>query len=300
MGEAWEVGSAAEAGGQTAASAGAERTGYYVYAVARARQVIQHEAAGAIDLGCPPAYGLAYRDLVAVISPVALAEFDPDALQARLQDPAWVGARVLAHQEVLARLLDRYTLIPFKFGAVFSSEDSVRDMLREHYPRFASTLPRLEGANEWGVKLYCDRRTLAERVRETSERLRPLREAIARSREGAAYFLRKKLDEAAEQEAQALIEACVRESHRHLAGGAREAVINPAQPPAVHRHGVEMLLNGAYLVDNHRVEAFRTALAALEQTYGSLGLRFELTGPWPPFSFVAEQTEESSGEGADT
>lgn len=288
--------SVTDAKAQIADSAGAAGTGYYVYAVARARDGSQYEAAVSIDLGCPSAYGLAHRDLAAIVSPVPLAEFGQDVLEANLQDLAWVGGKVLAHQEVLAGLLDRYTLIPFKFGTVFGSEDTVREMIEGHYQRFAETLRRLEGATEWGVKLYCDRRALVERVREASEGLGTLREAISRGSEGAAYFLKKKLEQAAEQEAEQVVDASVRESHGRLAGRAREAVVNPVQPPEVHRRGMEMVLNGAYLVDDRNFEAFRGAMASLDETYASLGLSFELTGPWPPFSFVAEETEASSGE----
>lgn len=281
---------------QIADSAGAAGTGYYVYAVARARDGSQYDGTASVDLGCPPAYRLAHRDLVAIVSPVPLAEFGLDVLKANLQDLAWVRGNVLAHQEVLAGLLNRYTLIPFKFGTVFRSEDSVREMIEEHYQRFAEKLTRLEGATEWGVKLYCDRRALVEWIRETGEGVRTLREAISRSSEGVAYFLKKKLEQAAEQEAQYVIDACVRESHGRLGGGAREATVNPVQPPGVHRRGMEMVLNGAYLVDDGNFEAFRGAMVSLDETYASSGLSFELTGPWPPFSFVAEETEASSGE----
>lgn len=276
--------------------AGEAGTAYYVYAVARPRDGYRYEASPSVDLGCSPAYGLPHRDLMAIVSPVPLAEFGPEALEANLQDLAWVRDRVLGHQQVLARLLDRHTLIPFKFGALFSSEDSVREMMGQHYQRFEETLARLEGAAEWGVKIFCSRQDLPKRLRETGEGLETLRQAISRAPEGAAYFLRKKLEQAAEREAQDVIDACVRESHRCLAGHARQAVANPVQPPEVHRRGTEMILNGAYLVDDGSLRAFRAATASLNEAYASLGMSVELTGPWPPFSFVAENTGVSSGE----
>jgi hypothetical protein len=44
-----------------------------------------------------------------------------------------------------------------------------------------------------------------------------------------------------------------------------------------------------------RVEADRTAelerlLRELEERHGDLGARLELTGPWPPYNFVARPT----------
>lgn len=269
---------------------GEAETAYYVYAVAQARNGNRGEASPSVDLGCSPVYGLRYRDLIAVVGPVSLAEFGPEVLEANLRDLAWVSAKVLGHQEVLVRLLGRHTLIPFKFGTLFRSEDAVREMLDRHCQRFYENLARLEGAAEWGVKLYYDRRALVERVLETSETLRPLRERISRASEGAAHFLRKKLDQAAEQEAAQVKDACVRESHGRLASHAREAVANPLLAPEVHRHGMEMIFNGAYLVADGSLQEFRETLASLDEAYRSQGICYELTGPWPPFSFVAEET----------
>ncbi|MFQ5814466.1 MAG: GvpL/GvpF family gas vesicle protein [Anaerolineae bacterium] len=55
----------------------------------------------------------------------------------------------------------------------------------------------------------------------------------------------------------------------------------------------EMVLNGAYLVDETELEAFRTVLATLEPTYADQGFEYELTGPWPPYNFAALELAES-------
>ena len=47
-----------------------------------------------------------------------------------------------------------------------------------------------------------------------------------------------------------------------------------------------MLLNGAYLVEGHSVDELRALVGELEATC-SVGARVELTGPWPPYNFVA-------------
>ena len=47
-----------------------------------------------------------------------------------------------------------------------------------------------------------------------------------------------------------------------------------------------MLLNGAYLVRVEREKAFADVMNALQSSYGNDGVRFELTGPWPPYNFV--------------
>lgn len=267
---------------------------YYVYAVARLRDGGEPGPLPAEGIAPQvPVYTLVYRDLLAVLSPVPLAEFGPSALEARLRDADWAQARVLAHQQVLATLLDGYTLVPFKFCTLYPSEAQVRETLVRHYEALDRALQRLVGATEWGVKLYCDRQALLEWVQESSKVLQPRREAIARASAGAGYFLRKKLEQAAQAEAERVMDVCVQESHQHLTERARQAVTNPVQSPAVHGRRAEMILNGAYLVDEASLEAFRTALMALGETYAAQGFQYELTGPWPPYNFATQEMADS-------
>ncbi|MDP3046403.1 MAG: GvpL/GvpF family gas vesicle protein [Chloroflexota bacterium] len=260
----------------------------YVYAVARPRDGCKPGPLPAEGIVPQSAvYTVTHRDLLAVVSPVSLVEFGPEALEISLQDIAWAQARVLAHQGILAGLLDDYALIPFKFCTVYISRQRVQAMLAQHYQALDDTLRRLAGATEWGVKNFCSRRLLVEWIQEHSEALRPQREAIALTSAGAGYFLRKKLEKAAQREAERVVDACVQVSHTDLGNHARQAVTNPVQSPAVHGRKAEMVLNGAYLVDDSNLGAFQTALATLEATYAAQGFAYELTGPWPPYNFAA-------------
>jgi len=49
-----------------------------------------------------------------------------------------------------------------------------------------------------------------------------------------------------------------------------------------------MVLNGSYLVDRDRADAFATLVRALADGNAARGLALEITGPWPPYHFVAE------------
>jgi hypothetical protein len=47
-------------------------------------------------------------------------------------------------------------------------------------------------------------------------------------------------------------------------------------------------LKAAYLVDKAREDDFRRVLEEIGRDYEPFGFRFELTGPWPPYSFVGD------------
>src|SRR5262249_2577464 len=55
-----------------------------------------------------------------------------------------------------------------------------------------------------------------------------------------------------------------------------------------------MVLNASYLLDDQRADDFAAAVAALAEQHP--GVRLELTGPWPPYSFAGP--EEGGRQGA--
>jgi len=51
-----------------------------------------------------------------------------------------------------------------------------------------------------------------------------------------------------------------------------------------------MVLNAAFLVADSSLEQFQKTLTTLVERHGPHGLRFDFTGPWPPYHFVNETT----------
>lgn len=275
----------------------------YVYAIARPRNDRPMRPLPVVGIGPKfpsggqsPICALAYRDLRALYSCVPLSEFGPAALESHLADTDWTLALVLAHQKVLGALLDDYTLVPLRFCSLYSRESQVQAVLAQHAESFARTLDRLQGTLEWGVKVYCDRRWLIESLAANSPSFQAQREQIAQIAPGAAYFLRKKLEQAAQREAAQLAAACAHDSHGRLAACAREAVVNPPQLAEMHRRRAEMILNGAYLIDERSAETFRATCSALAAAYPEQGFEYELTGPWPPYNFANVTLVETSHE----
>ena len=48
----------------------------------------------------------------------------------------------------------------------------------------------------------------------------------------------------------------------------------------------EMFFNGALLVPATTVEGLNALIAALNSRFEPQGMRFDLSGPWPPYSFA--------------
>jgi len=274
-----------------------EACGYYVYAIVGGNGIgpIEGLPEQGIDPACP-VYAPSYRHLHAIVSKVSLQEFGQKELEANLNDIRWVEAKVRAHQAVLESVSASHTLIPMRFCTIYRTERRVQEMMAQHYDDLVAALSRLAGKREWGVKAWCDRKVLAQRVEEVSDRVQKLKVEMAQRSSGAAYFVKKRLEETFAEEMERVSDECTQYSHDRLAAHAEEAVINPLQSSEFTGRNEPMLLNGAYLVAEEQLVVFRAELTGLEEEYGHLGFTYRLTGPWPPYNFVSIGLEERAAD----
>jgi hypothetical protein len=227
------------------------------------------------------------QTLQAIVSQVSLRDFGQERLEENLDDLRWLEARVRVHQDILNKVGASHTLIPMRFCTLYRAEERIRDMLKQHHADFVQALTRLEGKREWGVKVYCDNKVLAQRAGQVSDRVKEIEAEMAAKSSGAAYFLKKKLEETIAAEAERISDEHAQLSHDRLSSHAAEAIISPLQGKELTGRQEAMVLNGAYLVAEDQLAAFRAELASLQDEYGDLGLSYEMTGPWPAYNFAA-------------
>jgi hypothetical protein len=264
------------------ASPAAASSGWYVYGVVPTSQLPADAFAG--TSGVHPSGEIvliADDDLAAITSGVPLSEFGEAAIADNLHDEAWLEEKVRAHETVLEAALGRAPLVPFRFGTIYSSDDHVRRMLREN-TGLGEALERLSGRVELGVKAFLDV--------EQFERARAGDDDPAPESSGRAYLLRKQRARQLTDERAAFAAERATASHERLAAAAEDARANPIRRPEISGGAGQMILNGAYLVRAEGETAFRESLAALEESGAADGVRYELTGPWPAYNFVAVET----------
>jgi hypothetical protein len=257
----------------------------YAYAIVR-----QHDGGSLMSLS--PVEGVdggqlrtvSCGELAAVISDVPQTE--DGAIEDIWRDSERVKHMVLDHHRVLRAMANCCTVLPLRFGAVFSNDDRVAVMLGAQRQRLCEALERLDGAREWGIQVFCDRAALRSRLGEEAPAIRAAREQIAATTAGRAFFLRHKLELALDAEIQNAIDRCVADCRTSLRSAARAATKLKTQAPAIHGQPHEMVWNGAFLVARECEERFFDLIANLKHTYGSSGLDCGCTGPWPPSSFA--------------
>ncbi|MFG1948563.1 GvpL/GvpF family gas vesicle protein [Nonomuraea sp. NPDC048826] len=246
----------------------ADDQGVYLYAVTRDEG---EGPDGLTGVAGAPVRRLAYRGLAAFLGTVPLAEFGEEPLRRSMEDLAWLEETARAHHRVVEAVACLRPTAPVRLVTVYTAEAQVRELLDERYDQFDAVLRRVAGRSEWGVKAYA---APAEPVVAAAE---------PDATPGAAYLNRRRAAlrgrEADWRRAAEHAEAV----HEALMGIAVDGRRHRAQDPQLSGRPEQMVLNGAYLVDETRAAEFARAA---EEVAGQ-GVVVELVGPWAPYSFAA-------------
>jgi hypothetical protein len=225
---------------------------------------------------------VAHGSLAAAVAEVDLAEFED--LETRLNDRAWIERKALEHERVLSRLAENGAVVPLRFGAIYDDVEDVASMLEERCEELAADLERVRGHVELGVKGFVERPRLEEVLAHE-------RAATPAGSPGRGYLERRQAERDVAAEARAVVAEAARNTHERLLERSVAGTVSRPHSRELSGRPDEMFLNAAYLVPA-RDDGLRGEVDALGRAYAGLGLSFEVTGPWPPYSFVG--TREST------
>jgi hypothetical protein len=233
-----------------------------------------------------------HRDMTALTSGVSLTEFGAEPLKRNLNDVQWLERTARAHQGVVDRALTAGTTVPLRLCTVCRDDAGVRDLLDREHDVLAAALERLAGREEWGVKLIGDPRAVRDAAHRRSSQREDPAQATDAPEAGRAYLTRVRVDKAVREETQRMAREAAQAVHHGLLGQAAAARVLRAPPRELSGESGAVVLNGAYLVDRDRAARFRALASELGEQQRERGLRLEITGPWPPYSFVGDPTDE--------
>jgi len=204
---------------------------------------------------------IVHGGLAAVVSPVA----EPRRVEAPAKAELLAYERIIRSQHAVADVL------PMRFGSVLPGEAAVRAHLDEQRETYQRALTRTAGCVELGVRALLS----APPPPTTPETaVKPM------SRSGADYLEARRRHYSAENR---LRERCVALEQALLSKVAPLCREHRMELPAP-RTGEPALCSLYFLVPREQVLAFRTAVPTIPvQSHTELAL----SGPWPPFNFVA-------------
>jgi hypothetical protein len=223
--------------------------------------------------------------LAAAVSDLDAAHYVDEALEARLDDLAWVGERGVAHERVLDWFAERGPVIPLSLFSLHRDDQRVRERLQGEEERLAERLERLRGTREWGVKLWRRDAQLAEHLQELSPSLHALQAEMESAPPGRRFLLGKKRDALHAEELRRVAARVTHQVYAALREAAAEATTT-SLPPSPSEAERVLALHAAFLVPDAGFPAFQQRLGELAVTFQPLGFEFEFTGPWPPYHFA--------------
>ncbi len=258
----------------------------YLFGIARAgKQLKSLEAAKSIGpVEFAPPRNIASGNLQAVVCDLHMPE--GVELDTVLQDPSQAEAVVLYHHRVLEWAADQLAILPLRLGAVFSNERCLQQVLKEGHAQLQQAIEKIEGAAEWGVKVYCDRTQLRKNGCIDSAETASFRAKHECASDGKKFFLLRQLQKLIEKDEAEAITQCLNDALTQITPFAKQRITGKFHANAPTESMAEMVSNDAFLIEFEHEKGFHEAVEKLNAGYGSSGFLFHVTGPWPSYSFA--------------
>jgi hypothetical protein len=183
---------------------------------------------------------------------------------------------VLEHARVVSQSFRTATVLPFRFGTIFDTEDAIRQAVRANRRTFCESVARLRGKAEMRIKLVVRDGSLREAMEEIILPDTVGREYLAKLREKASR----------DRERQTKARALSVQVHK---------LFNPIEEEIsckkVYDDG--MLLDIAHLIDTKSIEKYQNRYNTAAKQLKNCEL--VVTGPWPPYHFLPEKLRTVAG-----
>lgn len=234
--------------------------------------------------GLAPVYAVVREGLGAVVS--AYTGEAPRAL------PRETLVRCLfAHQQVVERVMHDHTVLPMQFGTVLESAQEVLDLLAQGHREFVAALAsirdrvEIEVAATWSTDQVLQEISREDAVVRAREAVALKGQPTLEDRVGLGQLVKARLDQR-------------RDSYRDQMVRLLSPLAVDVAPNALVSD--ELVMNVAFLVEQHRQREFDAAVEKLDELFQSK-IFFRVIGPLPPYSFSSvavtrvtpEQVEEA-------
>ncbi|MGD0140395.1 MAG: GvpL/GvpF family gas vesicle protein [Tepidisphaeraceae bacterium] len=214
-----------------------------------------------------------------------LAEYDADGFvgetgRRNLADPQKVAALALAHAQQVEQLFRQTAVLPVALGSLFSSTGPVEQLLRRNRDAIVQFLDRVAAHQEWAVKAAVDAKTAKGRF---IERAVATAEIDPQMPAGARYFREQAIRRQAAGQFQSVLHQRCQQLRQPLSVWCADVVERPILPRNDRRQTVA---SWSLLVCDGLQGEISARIAAMESELADADIALELSGPWPPWSFV--------------
>lgn len=244
----------------------AAKNALYLYGVSSAAQDEAHPLKNPGVDGVHTVTAIPCGEYTCWVSAVDQVAFRRD-LEANMENLEWLALHGVRHQEVVGEIAEMQTIIPARFATLFSNEAALIKDVEERKSALKKVFARIAESDEWGVKVLAEQQTPAPVSSKPASSGRDYLQQKA-----AGMKKRPERSDADLQEFLGALEKVATES-------APSGKVSGAQPG--------LLWQATFLVARSRRKKWEGVLQEFVQKWQGKR-RIEVTGPWPPYSFVSD------------
>ena len=174
---------------------------------------------------------------------------------------------IVDHARVVSECFRISTVLPFKFGTVFETDDALRRAVRTNRKTFLDSVAKLRGKAEMHIKLLLKDGSLQEIF--TAGALPPT--------VGSDYLMK-------------LRDRAARERERQTKARALSMQVNKLFSPLEEEISCKRIESGgivldiAHLIDSKSIEKYQNRLSSASRQFKNC--QVSVSGPWPPYHFL--------------
>ncbi len=237
----------------------------YIFCIIQSRKEVDFGPIGFNNMGV---YTVHYKDLAAVVCD------SPNSRYNVLKEGP-------VHQKVNEKIMEKFTVIPMRFGLTPQDENDIKGFLSKHYNELKDVFLKLDGMIELGLKAYLKDEFIKSKIialKESDSHVSTLSRRILSLPEGKTYHLKIELGR--------LVADALSEEGAHIASQIYEALSCHSVDSRLNETtDRKMVLNAVFLIHRGVEEVFDRKVTEVEGRFrDKVHLRY--VGPSPPYNFV--------------
>lgn len=235
---------------------------------------------GGIGVGGNEVYTIPFKDISAAVHNCPVKPYES-------KDERTVKEWLMAHESIVALAMEKFgTVLPFGFDTIIKGDsEMVKGWLTEDYSELKEKLEKFKDKAEYGVQIFWDQDFIVQKIAETDEEVKKLKQEIETKPKGMAYMLQRKIEKLSKNELRAEADKSSKAFYEQINPYVEKIEIEDVKKKRVPEKwkDKEMILSLSCLVHKDKVEELGEALKKIDDQR-EFFVRF--TGPWAPYTFI--------------
>lgn len=182
---------------------------------------------------------------------------------------------ILEHEMVTEKLMNDYTVLPFRFLTVFNKREDIVNTLEKYYNEFVSNLKRLTNKVEYGIKIIWPGERIKALITEIHNSNK--NESLLGNRPGTLHIKRKLKKHKIERDFQGKAGGYIELVSHYFSELVTEQKLSKLRSD-------NLLLSASYLIKKEHENLFKGRFYSLKADLCEF--KFLFSGPWPPYNFT--------------